>query len=374
MSKPLKIAVIGTRGIPANQGGVERHVEELYQRLAQKHDVTVYCRKSYSQDRPDEYKGMKLKYLPNVNTKHFDAISHTFLAAVSSIFNDYDIIHFHAIGPSSLSFIPKLKRRAKIVATVHALDWQRDKWGSFAKWTLKIGEKAAVTFPDLTISVSKEIQAYLKDKYGRDAVYIPNGINKPELKEPQEIDQFGLEKGKYVLFVGRLVPEKNCHLLIKAFKKLDTDFKLVIAGDSGHSNGYQGSLVKEAGGDKRIVFTGLATGRLLQELYTNARLFVLPSSLEGLPVVLLEALSYGLPTICSDIKPNTEVVGENGEYADLFKADNVDDLNAQLKLMINRPSINKERVAKAQEYILNNYDWDAVTQETNSAYDSILTA
>lgn len=366
----MKIAVLGTRGIPAEQGGVERHVEELYKRLAAKHDITVYCRNSYTSDDSAEYKGIKLRHLPNINSKHLDAISHTFLGALDTILRKYDVVHFHAIGPSLLSFLSKLKRRTKIVSTVHALDWQRDKWGGFAKSALKLGERASVAFPDTTICVSKEIQSYLKEKYGASAQYIPNGINEPVMAEASEIKKFSLDKHNYILFLGRLVPEKNCHLLIKAFKSLDTDLKLVIAGDAGHTNGYYDNLVKEAAGDKRIVFTGVVTGRLLQELYTNAYMFVLPSNLEGLPVVLLEALSYGLPTLCSDIKPNLEVVGDNGQHATVFASDNYDELREKLLSMVKSRQKLQEKAQKGREHVLRAYDWDEIASLTEQVYQA----
>lgn len=368
----MKIAVIGTRGIPTKQGGVERHVEELYQRIALNHEVTVYCRNSYTPKELDSHKGIKLRHLPNVNTKHFDAITHTFLSSVDAIFRDFDIIHFHAIGPCLLSFIPKLNRKAKIVATVHALDWQRAKWTSFAINILKAGERASVTFPDLTISVSKTIQSYLKKKYDHPAVYIPNGISNPQLCDPKLINNFSLEKGNYILFLGMLEPEKNCDLLIKAFKQIKTDKKLVIAGGPNHTQNYYKELQKCADGDQRIVFTGTVTGKLLNELYSNAFIFVLPSKSEGLPVVLLEAMSYGLPVLCSDIKPNIEIVGNKDEYALTFKTNDLNCLKKQLsKMLISQNGMNK-KAKSAKNYVINNYNWDTIAKKTEDVYQSLV--
>lgn len=368
----MKIAVLGTRGIPTKQGGVERHVEELYQRLAKKHDVTVYCRNSYTSRSILKYKGIELRHLPNINSKHLDAISHTFLAAFDTIFRNFDVIHFHSIGPSLLSFIPKVKPKAKIITTVHALDWQSDKWGGFAKRALKLGERASVTFPDMTICVSKEIRDYLKEKYKCKAQHIPNGINEPVMAQASEINRFSLAKHKYILFLGRIVPEKNCHLLIKAFKSLDTDFKLVIAGDAGHTNGYYSRLVKEASDDKRIVFTGMVTGRLLHELFTNAYMFVLPSNKEGMPIVLLEALSYGLPILCSDIKPNLEIVGNNGQYATIFANGSYEELKEKLLKVLGSRNSLQQKTQKGRVNILNNYNWDAIAALTEQTYLSVL--
>lgn len=368
----MKIAVIGTRGIPTSQGGVERHVEELYARLAQNHDITVYCRNNYTPSNISEYKSIKVRRLPNLNTKHFDAISHTFLAACDTFRHDYDIIHFHAIGPNLLSFIPRIKRRAKIVATVHALDWQRAKWRMFAKTMLKLGERASVTFPDLTISVSNAMKEYLKEKYGRDTIYIPNGINKPALRQPAQIRDYSLKKHGYVLFLGRLVPEKNPHLLIQAFKDLKTDLRLVIAGDTSHTDTYHESLMKESANDDRIIFTGIVGGDLLRELYSNAYLFVLPSSLEGTPITLLEALSYGLPTLCSDIEPNLEIVGRDGQYATVFHSEDLQDLKVKLSAMLADTNGIRVKAQKASEKIIDSYNWDKIAIQTERAYKTII--
>ncbi len=368
----MRIAVIGTRGIPTTQGGVERHVEELYARLATKHQVTVYCRNSYTPPSLSEHRGIKLRRLPHINSKHLDAISHTFLSACDAIRRNYDIIHFHSIGPSLLSFLPKIKRRVIIVSTVHALDWKQKKWHRLAKATLKLGEKASVTFPDRTITVSKEIQAYLLEKYGRKSVNIPNGISPPIFKEPNEISKFLLKKNKYILFVGRLIPEKNCALLIEVFRNIDTDLNLVIAGSPSHTDGHYHKLIRQAKGDKRIIFTGLATDHLLQELYTNAYLFVLPSIHEGLPIALLEALSYGLPTLCSDIKPHLEVIGLRNRFATVFESNNAQDLKTNMISMIADRNAVRKKAREASTYIINTYDWDKIAQRTESTYEDLL--
>ena len=368
----MKIAVIGTRGIPISQGGVERHVEELYQRLAIKHDITVYCRNNYTPKDMLQFKNIRLKRFPNLNTKHLDAISHTFLSACDSIWRDYDIVHFHAIGPSLLSFIPKIKRRTKIVATVHALDWQRAKWGPFAKSMLKLGEKASATFPDVTITVSEEMRQHLKDKYGREAIHIPNGINEPTFKTPAEITKLSLKKQGYILFLGRLVPEKNCHLLIEAFQNLNTDLKFVIAGDTSHTDGYFSHLKKLAKDNPAIVFTGVVDGALLHELYSNAHLFVLPSSLEGTPITLLEALSYGLPTLCSDIEPNLEIVGKKADYAQTFKSNDLQDLERKLTQMALDNNGIRAKAEQAKQYVLGAYNWDEIAFQTDEAYKALF--
>ncbi len=380
----MKIAVIGVKGISDARGGIERHAEELYPRLAEKgHDITVYCRPQFMPHQARDYKGVNIKLLSSLDTKHFDAISHTFVSSMHSLFQDYDIIHYHAIGPALLSFIPKLRSKTKVCVTVHGLDWQREKWGGFAKRLLKAGERSAAIFPNRTITVSKELERYYKSRYPSSKVtYIPNGVNNPQEKEADLISsQFGLKKYGYLLFAARLVPEKGCHYLIDAFKSLDSKMRLVIAGGSSHSDDYADKLRDLAAGDDRITFTGHATGQLLQELYSNACAYVLPSDLEGLPIALLEALSYGLPTICSDIQPHLEVAGgnggngssgSNGSFGLFFKQGDIGDLKVKLEQMLDEPSFFREKAKFARRQVLRNYNWDEVTNMTEQVYLSLL--
>jgi len=382
--KNMKIAVIGVKGISDARGGIERHAEELYPRLAAKgHSITVYCRPQFTPEDLTDYKGVKIKILRSMDTKHFDAISHTFASSIDSLFRDYDIIHYHAIGPALLSFIPKVKRKTKTCVTVHGLDWQREKWGRFATLSLKMGERSAAIFPDKTITVSKELKQYYTTQYPSSSVaYIPNGVNKPEKREPDLIrSKFSLSNNGYLLFAARLVPEKGCHYLIKAFKSLNSDMKLVIAGGSSHSDSYASGLKELAAGDGRIIFTGHVSGQLLQELYSNAYAYVLPSDLEGLPIALLEALSYGLPTLCSNIPPHLEVAGRNGangangsngSYSVFFKQGNIGDLANRLQYVLSEPESIRKKAELAQMQILKNYNWDEIADETEKVYASLL--
>lgn len=371
----MKIAAIGAKGLPGVSGGIERHTEELYSRLSRRgHDVTVYCRPYFTPpDIGDTYKGIKIKRLPSLNTKHLDAVSHTLISAFHAVFTDYDIVHIHGIGPAALSFIPKIGR-AKVCVTVHALDWRREKWGGLAKAFLKMGERSTVIFPDAVVVVSRELENYYQEKYPqRKVVYIPNGV---EIPVPIAVDfikeKFTLQKNRYLLFVGRLVPEKGCLDLIKAFKNVSADLKLVIAGGSSHTDAYEEELKQAADNDDRVIFTGFISGKPLQELYSNAYAFILPSTLEGLPVVLLEALSYGLPVLASDIAPNREIIGDNENYGTLFKAGDKIDLASKLSFILTDRSaiINKAKAAK--EFVLRSYDWEIVAESTERLYLSLV--
>ena len=218
----MKIAMIGQKGMPATYGGVERHVQELACRLAKRgHEVSVYCRMHYTRVR-GHHLGVHLIRHPSIRTKHFDAMSHCAVATVDSLFREFDIIHYHALGPSLFASLPRLAGK-KTVVTVHGLDWQREKWGKFAQWFLRHCEQPAVRFPDATIVVSKTLKRYFSERHNMKTTFIPNGTPIPELREPNKLRQFGLDSGRYILFVGRLVPEKGCHFLVEAFSRLDTD-------------------------------------------------------------------------------------------------------------------------------------------------------
>jgi len=369
----MKIAMIGQKGIPATYGGIERHVEELSARLVGLgHDVTVYCRPHYTKS-GGTYRGVRLAHTPSINTKHLDAISHTCVSTLAAVAAGADIIHYHALGPSVMSFIPAGLGR-KIVATVHGLDWQRDKWGRASKAFLKLGEWCSARFPNRTIVVSKTLKKYYDGKYGMESVYIPNGIQPPAMRPAAVIrEKFGLESGGYFLFVGRLVPEKGCDSLVEAFRGVDTDKKLVIAGGSSHSDEYEESLKSAAKADPRIIFTGYVYGETLEELYGNAFLYVQPSLIEGLPIALLEALSYGKPALISDIPENVEVV-DGLAGIDLskftFRAGDSADLRARLTGLL-ACGIPDGAGDTLRGHVFANYDWDDIARSTAKVYEEV---
>ncbi len=366
----MRIAMIGAKGVSSRGGGVEVHVRELGRRLVRMgHDVSVYTRPHYSHKRIKGYEGMNLRSIPTVNTKHLDAIVHTLLSAIDSLMKDFDILHFHAIGPSSLCFIPKLAGK-RVVCTIHGLDWKREKWGRFARSCLKLGERAAVTIPDKTIAVSKAIQQYVTDTYEKDCRYIPNGVSLAQKAEARLItEKYFIKRNDFFLYLGRLVPEKGVHYLIQAYNKLETRRKLVIAGSISHSEEYGNYLKNIAGKNNSILFAGHVEGRELQELFTNAYAYILPSEVEGLSIALLEAMSYGQCVIASNIVENTEVIGDKGWT---FRNKDIESLYGMLAFADSNPEKVAMQKQKAEEYILGRYSWDKVSLETLEIYKSIL--
>lgn len=374
----MKIAVIGIKGLAGSAGGIERHAEELYPRLAKSgHEITAYCRREYTGVTSEYYKGVRIKLLPSLNTKHFDAISHTLLATIHSLSGKYDIVHIHAIGPSLLSFIPGMRLKTKVLVTIHALDWQSEKWGAIAKSVLKMGERTAFRFADNIIVVSKGLADYSAANYPNAAItYIPNGVPNLEIRSAQEIrEKFALSAHDYLLYAGRLVPEKGCHNLIKVFKDIETTKKLVIAGGESHSSKYVSLLRDLAAGDDRIIFAGHQTGSILEELYSNAIAFISPSNKEGLPIALMEALSYELPVLCSDIPPHEEVVqqvtGGNSSCL-LYNSSDLGEFKTKMELLINNTAKYKEAASGIKRKVMEEYDWDLVAKRTEEMYVAAL--
>lgn len=372
---PLRIAVLGHKAIPGRQGGIEIVVEELAVRMARLgHKVTVYNRSAHhvSGRRFDErkfkkYKGIRMKYVPTIDKKGLAAMSASFFAAAAAAFGKYDVVHFHAEGPCAMLWLPKLFGK-RCVATVHGLDHRRAKWGRFASAYIMLGEKCAARFADEIIVLSEGVQQYFLDTYGRQTRFIPNGVNRPVIRDAKIIkDKFGLEKDSYVLFLGRLVPEKGLRYLVKAFKQVDTEKKLVIAGGSSDTDEFAGELKRMAGDDARILFTGFVQGEELDELYSNAYVYCLPSDLEGMPLSLLEAMSYGNCCIVSDIEECASVVEDR---AMTFQKGDVADLRRKLQEACDHREQVKRYKEGAAEYICGKYDWDEVVMQTMKLYTS----
>jgi glycosyltransferase involved in cell wall biosynthesis len=362
----MKIAILGTKGIPATWGGIERHVEELATRFVNMgHEVTVYCRPYYTTTNDQYYKGIRIKKIPTIGLKNYDAITHTFLSTIHLLGHEYDIVHYHAIGPATMSILPRLVGK-KTVATVHGLDWQREKWGRRARYYLKFGERAAVWFPHSTIAVSRFLKEYLETKYHRPVNYIPSATSEPVILPPNEIRAYGLQGGDYLLFVARLVPEKGCHFLIEAFKGVKTDKKLVIAGGSSHSDEYVKKLQEAS--DDRVIFTGYVYGDVLHELYSNAYCYVHPSTIEGLPITLLEAIAYGRCVVSSDIPACLEVVKENGI---IFQSKNVEDLRRALQQAIDDQKLVEDLGERAHEMGVAEYSYDSIAAKTVKLYAAV---
>lgn len=368
----MKIAMIGQKGIPSRAGGVEIHVEELAAGLVKAGvQVDVYCRKYYCKNRVKEHRGIRLYYIPTINTKHLDAIIYTFLATMIALGRGYDVFHYHACGPSSLCWIPKLFGK-KVVCTTHGLDWKRAKWGAIAQDYIKFGEKVIARHADEVVVLNEPMKDYFQETYGRKTNIIPNGVEEPVLLEAELIkEKWGLEKENYILFLGRLVPEKGIHYLIEAYQQSGTDKKLVIAGGSSHSDDYVERLAAMSIDNDNIIMTGFVSGRLLEELYSNAFLYVLPSDVEGLPISLLEAMSYKRSCLVSDIKEN---VTTGGNTIFTFHQGNVKDLTKQLKLIDNlEPEMVRVKGREAGEYVLDTYRWEVIVDKTLNVYQSLET-
>lgn len=374
MSKDkLKICMLGHKRIPSREGGVEIVVEELATRMvASGHDVTCFNRgghhvsgKEFDQQKNKEYKGIKLKTVLTLNIKGIAAMSSSVFGGIRAAFGNYDVVHFHAEGPCAMLWLPKLFGK-RCVATIHGLDHQRAKWGKLASTYIMLGEKCAVKFADEIIVLSEGVQKYFEETYGRKTRFIPNGVNKPEIK-PAEliIEKYGLTKDSYILFLGRLVPEKGIRCLIEAFKDVQTDKKLVIAGGSSDTDEFANELKELAKADDRILFTGFVQGQALEELYSNAYVYTLPSDLEGMPLSLLEAMSYGNCCLVSDITECTEVV-EN--TALIFKKSDIGDLKRKLQKACDCPESVKIFKEQASDFICSKYNWDEVVHETLNLY------
>jgi len=371
--KPLKIAMIGHKRIPTREGGVEIVVNELALRMVKKgNQVDAYNRrgshvsgKEFVSRIGKEYQGIRIISIPTFESKNLNAIVYSFLASIRALFGGYDIIHFHAEGPCAMLWIPKLFRK-RIIVTIHGLDWQRSKWGNFASRVLKFGESLAAKFADEIIVLSSNMKKYFEEEHERETIYIPNGIARPEYKAVQEIqEKWKLCKDGYILFLARIVPEKGIHYLIEAYKQLSTDKKLVIAGGSSHSQEYYSQLIEMSADNENIIFTDFVGGRTLEELFSNAYIFVLPSDVEGMAIGLLEAMSYGNCCLVSDIPENTEVVEDK---AVTFKHGNVEDLRQQLELLLQSPDKVSEYQKIAADFICNKYDWDHVVDKTLDVY------
>lgn len=365
--------MIGHKRVPSREGGVEVVVEELSTRLVELgHNVDIYNRKGKNvQDRNvdkekqklREYKGARIFTIPTINKKGVDALIYSFFATIRALFGKYDVLHYHAEGSCAMLWIPHLFKK-RIVVTIHGLDWQRSKWGGFATKYIKFGEKCAAKYADEIIVLSKGVQQYFKNTYNRETNFIPNGVNKPDVKEANIIkEKYNLEKDSYILFLARIVPEKGLHYLIDAFNQVDTDKKLVIAGGASHTNDYLEEIKKKVSGNERIIMTGFVQGKELEELFSNCYLYCLPSDVEGMPISLLEAMSYGKKCLVSNIEENTQV---SGKYAETFKKGDINDLKNKLEYILNH----EDRFSQAEisNYILEKYNWNDIVKSTENLY------
>ncbi|WP_292145821.1 glycosyltransferase family 4 protein [Butyrivibrio sp.] len=310
--KRQKIAIIGSKGIPSHVSGLEVYVQNIAVELADKAEVVVFCRKRYCDQILNEYKGVKVRYVPSINTKHLDAFSYTILAACMAVCGNFDVFWYHAMGTSISMPIPAIFNK-RIICTVHGLDWKREKFGRFASAVLKFGEKCIAKYAEEIITLNKDDQLHFKEKWGRNTLTINNGVVIPLYKKLSEAsEKYDIHKDGYYLFMSRIVPEKEVHTLINAYIHAGIGRKLVIAGSGVHSSSYEKKVKQLAADNKDIIFVGDVFGELKEELYSNAYAYILPSSIEGQSIGLLEAMSYGLPCIISNIPENMSVVRDAG--------------------------------------------------------------
>ena len=366
----MKIAMLGHKRVPSREGGIEIVVEEIATRLVKLgHQVDAYNRagkhvsdRTIKQKTSNTYQGIRLIPVFTIDKKSLNAFLYSIFASLLVSVRKYDVIHYHAIGSCVMLWIPKLLRR-RVVVTVHGLDWQRDKWGGFATKYLKLGERIAVKYADEIIVLSEDMKSYFKTTYGRTTTFVPNGVNLPEPKQARIItEKYGLKEEDYILFLSRLVPEKGLHYLLEAFRDINTDKKLVIAGGASHSNDYVESIQKMAEKDPRVILTGFVQGQELEELFSNCFLYCLPSDVEGMPLSLLEALSYGRRCLVSNIPENMQITKRFGIY---FRKSNVEDLKLKLQEAFSTTRQNQQQI---RQYVTQQFDWDKVVEQTLRIY------
>jgi glycosyltransferase involved in cell wall biosynthesis len=362
----MKIAFIGARGIVGRYSGIETYYEEVGSRLAALgHEVTVYCR-SYFTPPLSEHRGIRIRRFPTLRSKHLETVIHSGISTLDAILRDFDIIQYHALGSSPFAIIPRLTGK-KTVVSVRGLDGQRAKWGAGARAYLTMCEWASVHCPTSTGVVSRELRDYYRRNYKADTTYIPNGVTLKDRRGPEALEPFGLKGGDYILYVGRLTPEKDCHLLIEAFETLATSLKLVFVGGSSYADEYVAQLKRHE--SERIRFLGFQSGEALEALFSQAHLYVLPSRIEGLSISLLEAMGWGNCVLTSDIPENRELVDGCGFT---FRTGDVADLRRMLEQLIGSPEAVRRAGRACRELIEREYDWDMIALRTEAMFKQVL--
>lgn len=364
--------MIGQKGYPPVQGGIERHVAELARRLVTRgFAVDIYSRPHYSQlDGPADIDGVTVIRRPSIPTKHLDAITHTIVSSVDVVRRPVDIVHYHALGPGLLAWLPRWFGHQRTVVTVHGLDWARDKWGPVARAVLKTGELASARLPDRTVVVSRALREHYRREHEAITDYIPNGITPPNYQPASVLTDAGLPT-QFVLFAARLVPEKGCHLLLEAHAALPREvrrrFPLLIAGDAGFTGSYAARLRERA--HPEVTFLGFVHGELLEALFTHATVMVLPSSLEGLSITLLEGMGYGRPCLVSDIPPNLEAASG---HAAVFPSGDARALGRELQGLLEDTGRREEMGRSGQLHAIEHYSWDRVAERTAALYRGLM--
>jgi glycosyltransferase involved in cell wall biosynthesis len=372
----MKIAIIGTKGLPPKQGGIEHYCAELYPRIVAKgHSVDLFARSSYTDScnfNSYEFQGIQVINLPGLPLRGVDAFMTSALSVILAARKPYDIIHFHALGPSLFTHLSKILSPAKVVVTCQGLDWQRAKWGKLSSNLIYQGERAAVKHADRIVVVSKALQSYFLKEYGRETIYIPNAPASYVECNSHFLygKQLNLEPKRYMVFLGRLVPEKRPELLIEAFLKLKyPNWKLVIVGGISDTKLYTEKLLNMIAGNPNIIFAGELWGEKKTEIIQNAGLFVLPSDLEGLPLAMLEAMNQGIPVVASNIPPHQQLIGNNRGI--LFQAGSIDKCIDSLNWAIQHPKQMQKMAENAKQNVQKNYSWESIATEHLQLYSDI---
>jgi glycosyltransferase involved in cell wall biosynthesis len=364
----MRIAMIGIKAIPARNGGFETAVDELSRGLVQLgHEVTVYNRSGMSTHHGADYEGVRLVTLPTLHSKHLSTIVHSFLATLHVLFHRVDLVHYFITGTTLFAPLPRLFGM-KVVCSVDGTDWQRGKWGRFARWYLRMSERLAVLFCQGLVSDSRDVKKYYSDVYAADSSLITYGMREATADGLEWLERFHLESREYLLFVGRLVPENNIHYLIRAFEQTRTNKKLVIVGDDPWEKEYVRSLKLTR--DPRLVFTGGVYGTGYAQLQRNAYVFVLPDEVGGTHPALVEAMGFGNCVLVNDTASNVEVIGDAG-----FSYSGVDahhDLSRQMQFLLDNPAIVVKYRAKAEQRARANYRWEHVVRDHVNFYTQIL--
>lgn len=372
-AKTLRVAMIGQKHIPSREGGVEVVVEALATRMVRLgHRVTCFNRAGHHvagarYDAPAlrEYEGVLLKSVPTLSIRGLSAATSAFFGAAAAAFGPYDIVHFHAEGPAFICWLPKLMGK-RVIVTVHGLDHRREKWGKAARAFIMLGERSAAYYADEIIVLSRAAQEYFRNRYGRQTRYIPNGVERRERRPSELVTRaFGLRPEGYILFLSRVVPEKGLRRLIEAFGRVKTQKRLVIAGGPSDTGAFLKELRRLAKSDERVLFTGFVQGRVKHELYSNAYVYVLPSDVEGMPLSLLEAMSYGNCCLVSDIAECKEVVEDR---AVTFRQGDALDLARKLQMLCDSPELVGSYKAAASAFICGKYSWEETVSKTLELY------
>jgi glycosyltransferase involved in cell wall biosynthesis len=364
--RKLKIAIIGTRGIPARYGGFETCVDEVSRRLVELgHDVWVYCRKGNYAYGERDYKGVQLVVLPTLKMKSLDTITHSGLSILHLMRSRWDVVHIYGVGNAIYLVLLKLLG-LRTVISVDGLEWNRKKWGWFARFWFKFSEFVVRRFADRVVADSNVIKQYYRDTHGVDTEYIPYGAYIDALNGNEPLREPVLASRGYVLFVGRLIPEKGVHFLIEAFRDVVTDKKLVIVGDDPYHREYVESL--KASGDGRVVFMGYVYGQRYTDLCKHAYVYVQPSELEGTSPALLAAMGYGCCALVNGIDENKETIGAAGL---VYAKNDVKDLARKLQHLIDNPAVVDDYRQRALERVKSHYNWDTIAQNTEELYTGI---